>query len=59
MGDEAPNGVPSPGPRMTDSPSPDSYGSLTPPPSRPRSQATKRNIRSRYVDVFQQPDAEA
>jgi len=25
-----------------------------PPPARPKSQATKRNIRSRYVDVFQQ-----
>jgi len=27
-----------------------------PPPSRPRSQATKRNVRTRYVDVFQQPE---
>ncbi|KAF9652872.1 hypothetical protein BDM02DRAFT_3108502 [Thelephora ganbajun] len=25
------------------------------PPSRPRSQASKKNVRSRYVDVFQQP----
>ncbi|KAF8503540.1 Sec23-binding domain of Sec16-domain-containing protein [Russula emetica] len=51
-GDEVPNGVPPPGPRMTDSPSPGPFGSPTPPPSRPRSQATKRNIRNRYVDVF-------
>ncbi|ESK97004.1 copii vesicle coat protein [Moniliophthora roreri MCA 2997] len=28
-----------------------------PPPGRPRSQASKRNIRSRYVDVFQQDGA--
>ena len=28
--------------------------SSTPPPGRPKSQAAKRNIRSRYVDVFQQ-----
>jgi len=40
------------------SPSPVPSGSPTPPPSRPRSQATKRNLRSRYVDVFQQPTAE-
>jgi len=26
------------------------------PPSRPRSQASKKNVRSRYVDVFQQPN---
>jgi hypothetical protein len=28
--------------------------SSTPPPGRPRSQAAKRNVRNRYVDVFQQ-----
>ncbi|KAG6890682.1 hypothetical protein C0995_005054 [Termitomyces sp. Mi166 len=28
-----------------------------PPPGRPKSQASKRNIRSRYVDVFQQDNA--
>ncbi|KAJ3725933.1 Sec23-binding domain of Sec16-domain-containing protein [Lentinula raphanica] len=28
-----------------------------PPPSRPRSQASKRNVRSRYVDVFQQENS--
>lgn len=27
-----------------------------PPPSRPRSQAAKRNVRTRYVDVFQQQE---
>jgi len=57
-GDGFANGVPPPGPRLTDSPSPGPSGSPTPPPSRPRSQATKRNLRSRYVDVFQQPNAE-
>jgi len=30
-----------------------------PPPARPKSQATKRNIRSRYVDVFQQESSGA
>lgn len=29
------------------------------PPSRPRSQASKKNVRSRYVDVFQQPTSPA
>lgn len=51
------NGVP-PSPGLPASPSPVPSGSPTPPPSRPRSQATKRNLRSRYVDVFQQPTAE-
>ncbi|OAX44673.1 hypothetical protein K503DRAFT_705929 [Rhizopogon vinicolor AM-OR11-026] len=31
-------------------------GTPPPPPSRPRSQAAKRNVRTRYVDVFQQPE---
>ena len=53
------NGMPSPGLRMANSPSPGPSGSPTPPPSRPRSQATKRNLRSRYVDVFQPPNGEA
>jgi len=48
--------LPSPG--LTASPSPVPSGSPTPPPSRPRSQATKRNLRSRYVDVFHQPTTE-
>lgn len=51
------NGAP-PGPGSTASPPPIPSGSPTPPPSRPRSQATKRNLRSRYVDVFQQPTVE-
>ncbi|KAI0006047.1 Sec23-binding domain of Sec16-domain-containing protein [Russula compacta] len=58
VGDGVPNGVPPPGSRITNPPSPGPSGSPTPPPSRPRSQATKRNLRSRYVDVFQQPSAE-
>ncbi|KAH9997260.1 Sec23-binding domain of Sec16-domain-containing protein [Russula vinacea] len=58
-GDEVMNGMPSPGLRMANSPSPGPSGSPTPPPSRPRSQATKRNLRSRYVDVFQPPNGEA
>ena len=40
------------GPRFNAAVPPPPLGS-TPPP-RPKSQATKRNIRSRYVDVFQQ-----
>ncbi|KAI0273647.1 Sec23-binding domain of Sec16-domain-containing protein [Gloeopeniophorella convolvens] len=56
-GEGASNGPPSPSPRATSSPPPVPSGSPTPPPSRPRSQATKRNIRNRYVDVFQQPAA--
>ncbi|KAJ6630820.1 Sec23-binding domain of Sec16-domain-containing protein [Mycena sp. CBHHK59/15] len=39
-------------PRIDDTPS-------TPPPGRPKSQASKRAIRSRYVDVFQQEGAGA
>ncbi|TDL27490.1 hypothetical protein BD410DRAFT_818910 [Rickenella mellea] len=30
-----------------------------PPPGRPKSSASKRSVRSRYVDVFQQPGAES
>ncbi|KAI0306558.1 Sec23-binding domain of Sec16-domain-containing protein [Multifurca ochricompacta] len=58
-GEETTNNVPSPSSRTTDSPPPGPSGSPTPPPSRPRSQAAKRNLRSRYVDVFQQPTVES
>ncbi|KAH9063420.1 Sec23-binding domain of Sec16-domain-containing protein [Lactarius vividus] len=56
-GESNTNGAP-PGLGPTASPPPVPSGSPTPPPSRPRSQATKRNLRSRYVDVFQQPSVE-
>ncbi|KAI0062273.1 hypothetical protein BV25DRAFT_1804047 [Artomyces pyxidatus] len=51
-GDSSPPGV-----IPTPTPPPGPSGTPPPPPSRPRSQAAKRNIRSRYVDVFQQPEA--
>jgi COPII coat assembly protein SEC16 len=57
-GEGTTKGLLSPSLRSTDSPPPTSSGSPTPPPSRPRSQATKRNLRSRYVDVLQQPTVE-
>lgn len=56
------NLVPTPegGPSMPSSPLPGSSmlappGAGTPPPGRPRSSASKRPARSRYVDVFNQP----
>ena len=57
-GEGTTKGLLSPALRSADSPPPASSGSPTPPPSRPRSQATKRNLRSRYVDVLQQPTVE-
>ncbi|KAH7914707.1 Sec23-binding domain of Sec16-domain-containing protein [Hygrophoropsis aurantiaca] len=41
-------------PGMSGTPPPSASLGGPPPPGRPRSQATKRNVRSRYVDVFQQ-----
>ncbi|THH16347.1 hypothetical protein EW146_g4280 [Bondarzewia mesenterica] len=42
-------------PSPAGTPPPMSSGTPPPPPGRPKSQSSKRNVRSRYVDVFQQP----
>lgn len=43
-------------PEATSLPNTPAPSTPLPPPSRPRSQATKRNVRTRYVDVFQQQE---
>ncbi|KAG2144936.1 Sec23-binding domain of Sec16-domain-containing protein [Suillus cothurnatus] len=41
---------------LPNTPAPSTPTTPLPPPSRPRSQAAKRNVRNRYVDVFQQQE---
>ncbi|KAG1891037.1 Sec23-binding domain of Sec16-domain-containing protein [Suillus subluteus] len=41
---------------LPNTPAPSTPATPLPPPSRPRSQAAKRNVRNRYVDVFQQQE---
>ncbi|KAG1756748.1 Sec23-binding domain of Sec16-domain-containing protein [Suillus paluster] len=41
---------------LPNTPAPTTPMTPLPPPGRPRSQAAKRNVRNRYVDVFQQPE---
>ncbi|KAG2368595.1 Sec23-binding domain of Sec16-domain-containing protein [Suillus spraguei] len=41
---------------LPNTPAPSTPTTPPPPPSRPRSQAAKRNVRNRYVDVFQQQE---
>lgn len=50
--EEAP--VPSSAPPVANSFDPPGLGNGMPPASRPKSSASKRNVRNRYVDVFQQ-----
>ncbi|KAJ7285816.1 hypothetical protein C8J57DRAFT_648567 [Mycena rebaudengoi] len=51
---------PLPSSPLRSSVTPDSSTTPPPgPPSRPKSQSSKRAIRSRYVDVFQQPEGGA